>query len=329
MLLLLVGIPLLVFSLFFGLGQESSWLPDSQFKEIFVGWVTPLCFSLCWVYIIMVFKTDMVDVLEMMDTTGSVIPTRMKFFFSLNALLILCLFIIPIISPVITILTFSSLIWKATTSKKEMAQGESIGMLWKIIIVLVSIVPLIAAIFVLPGIIKIAGSFWNDNWVTNLEAINNINMAIATSMTISDFYMISSIMRTGPQDYHYLESDNEEGSPYAFSKRIIQLVFFALMLYLWYIDHPFFRYLTWIGLILVGLIWLLTTAMNANNRNFNISNNILGYALLGIFLVANLIAFPLTRVNVIIQNVALILSGLIYLFIFFYALFNLDDIKRG
>ena len=326
-LLLLAGIPILVFYLFFDIGLSTTWIPESQFRTIFVGWVTPICFSLCWVYILLIYKTDIADVLDLMDKTGSVIPTRMRFFFSINALLILVLFIIPFISPLVTILTFASLIWRASTSNKELAQGESIGIFSKIMIVIFSLVPLLAGIFVLPGLFTIAVNFWTQNWIGNIEAINSLNMALATSFTVGDFYMLSSIIRGGPSQYEYLETKKELSSPYTFGKTIVQLLTFALIVYLWYIDHVFFIYMTWIGLGLVVIIWLITTAISSKEKNFDISNNIMGYILVAIFFIANLIAFPGENANELVRNISLIISGVVYLFVFFYAFFHIEEIR--
>ncbi len=326
-LILLVGIPILVFYMFFDLGFSTTWIPESLFRTIFVGWVTPICFSLCWIYILLIYKRDIADVLDLMDRTGSVIPTRMRFFFSINALLIVVLFIIPFISPIVTILTFASLIWRASTSNREMAHGESLGIFSKIIIVILSLIPLIAGIFVLPGLFAIAVTFWNEYWIGNLDAINSLNMALATSFTIGDFYMLTSIIRGGPSEYQYIETEKELSSPYTFGKTVVQLLAFALMVYLWYIDHIFFVYMTWIGLGLVVIIWFMTTAISSKERNFNISNNILGYILVAIFFIANLVAFPGASANTLVRNITMFISGIIYLFVFFYALFNIEEIR--
>jgi CDP-diglyceride synthetase len=152
-------------------------------------------------------------------------------------------------------------------------------------------------------------------------------MALATSFTIGDFYMISTIIRAGPSEYQYLETEKELSSPYTFGKNIVQIIAFALMVYLWYIDHIFFVYMTWIGLILVVIIWLMTTAISTKERNFNISNNIMGYILVAIFFIANLVAFPGPNANELVRNISLIISGIIYLFVFFYALFHIDEIR--
>jgi hypothetical protein len=324
---LLILIPSLVFYLFFDIGSSASWLPDSLFRTIFVGWITPICFSVCWLYIILVYKKDIADVLDLMDQTGSVIPTRMKFFFSMNAVLMLALFIIPFLSPIVTILTFASLIWKASTSNRDLEYGESIGVFSKIIIIILSIIPILAGVFVFPGLLTMAATFWNEYWVANLDTINKFNMALATSFTIGDTYMLFAILKGGPSEYQYLETEKELSSPYTFGKRVVQLLALALMIYLAYIEHEFFTYMTWIGLILVCVIWLLTTAISSKERNFNISNNILGYILVVIFFAANLVAFPGENANTVVRNISLLVSGSVYLFVFFYALFHIDEIR--
>ncbi|MEJ2249880.1 MAG: hypothetical protein P8Y97_09495, partial [Candidatus Lokiarchaeota archaeon] len=105
-------VPIIIFLIFifvnFGLWYSND--PILTFWIIKIA--TPTIFSVSWLFFLILFANRFSETIDSMDRTAGLIPLRLKIFYGINALFILLIFIFPIITPVIGILTFASFAWR-------------------------------------------------------------------------------------------------------------------------------------------------------------------------------------------------------------------------
>ncbi len=315
--------PIWIFVAFYVVDVKILWLPDTLFIQILIKWIVPLAFAFSWFYMIWLFKEELSNTIEFMDSTASVIPNRMNFFFLTNALLMLLLFLMPIISPIFTVLMFASLIWRLLAGRNRAVGEESLGKGGKAVIAIFSLFPLIASIILLPSFYAVAGDFWRENWMQNLDMLNAMNLALASGITFGNFYFLVKVFMEGRGSFKYLEEGAEQNAPFYSQKVTVAILVTALMAFLWLTDNFMYMVLNGVGLLFVCLIFLLNQRVNKSQTGFQISNNLLGYILVVVFFAANIFVLPGEHTNFVLQNVLLIVAGGFYILVFLLAFVHL------
>ncbi|GAH35554.1 unnamed protein product, partial [marine sediment metagenome] len=108
-LIILVSIILVPIAIFviYNLVDFNLWYStDPLLKLVVIKLLCPFIFSVSWLFFLLLFINRFANTLDDFDRTISVVPSRLKFFYGINAIYILLIFIFPIITPIISILIF-------------------------------------------------------------------------------------------------------------------------------------------------------------------------------------------------------------------------------
>ena len=118
-LLSIILVPIAIF-LIYNFTDFNLWFSnEATLKIALIKLLCPTVFSISWLFFLILFAERFADTLDDFDRTISVVPSRLKFFYGINAVYILFIFIFPLITPVISVLSFASFAWRLTTFRKK------------------------------------------------------------------------------------------------------------------------------------------------------------------------------------------------------------------
>ena len=124
-LITIILVPVIIFSIY-NLANFDLWFSDDPvIKLVIIKILCPLVFSISWLFILILFVDRIASTIDDFDKIISVVPSRLKFFYGLNAIYILLIFIFPLITPIISILSFMSFAWRFTRRKEEVWDDDS------------------------------------------------------------------------------------------------------------------------------------------------------------------------------------------------------------
>ncbi|MEJ2277643.1 MAG: hypothetical protein P8Y70_07825 [Candidatus Lokiarchaeota archaeon] len=125
-----------------------------------------------------------------MDRTAGLIPLRLKIFYGINALFILLIFIFPIITPVIGILTFASFAWRLTTFRKKEWDSSGIPAYTKFLMVLFAIPPIFVTVSIAPEYLQLPLFLWLNIWLPLLNYIFTFSYSLCTALAIGSLFIL-------------------------------------------------------------------------------------------------------------------------------------------
>ncbi|MFX0145392.1 MAG: hypothetical protein ACFE9C_15115, partial [Candidatus Hodarchaeota archaeon] len=162
----IILVPIAIF-LIYNLVNFNLWYSDDSLLVIIViKIICPSIFSISWLFFLILFINRLANTLDDFDKVISVVPSRLKFFYGLNAVYIMAIFIFPAITPVISILSFASMAWRLTTFRKKVWEEDTkVSIFTWIMMVLASIIPIFCTVSVIPEFFVLADFLWNDLWV--------------------------------------------------------------------------------------------------------------------------------------------------------------------
>ena len=165
-LLTIVLLPIAIF-LIYNLADFELWFSnDSTLKVGLIKLLCPIVFSVSWLFFLILFAERFSDTLDDIDRTISVVPSRLKFFYGVNAVYILFIFVFPFITPFVSVISFASFAWRLTTFKKERWEEDTkISTITRIFMVIFALLPLFCSIVVLPEYFVLTDFLWNDIWL--------------------------------------------------------------------------------------------------------------------------------------------------------------------
>ena len=168
-LITIILVPIAIF-LIYNLGDFTLWYSvDPNLTFLIITVLCPIVFSISWLLFLILFANRFSQTLESMDNTIQVVPMRLKFFFGVNALVLLFIFVFPIITPVVSALIFASAAWRLTTFRKQNWEDTKASFGTKFLMVLFSILPIFCAISVLPNYLELAIFLWKYIWTPLLR----------------------------------------------------------------------------------------------------------------------------------------------------------------
>jgi len=153
--------------------------------------VVPIFFSLPWLLFIVINRTRLANTFSIMNSSSTIIPLRYRIFYGFNALIVILFFVLPTISPILSvfagiilagrIITRSEWVWKASRDIR-IAYGA-------LLVLMICPLPAYAAyIFYREQIFALLA-----NWIWGIWT-NTMIMVYVVSMCIVDALAIGSII---------------------------------------------------------------------------------------------------------------------------------------
>ena len=316
----IILVPILIFLIFNIVNFELWFSNDPKLNFWILNILCPLVFSVSWLFFLILFATRLSKAIEFMDKTVGIVPLRLRFFFGLNAMFILFIFVFPLITPIISILSFASMAWRLTTFRKESWDDSEISIFTKFLMIIFSILPIFCTICILPQYIVLSIFLWENIWLPLLPLIFIVSYCLCTSLAIGSLFYL--IMNKGVAEYEQIFVDSTV-QKYVWQIRIFEIFLFIFFFWLAIIEIAVIDFFYYAGFIIVAFVSIVNF-LNGKRKDVSFKSHFLGYVLAAVFMGSNLLVFN-EDLAVVIQEVTLIISAAVFILVFFYTFLHLDD----
>jgi len=320
-LLSIILVPIAMF-LIFNLTDFNLWFSsNAALKTGIIKILAPTVFSISWLFFLILFADRFANTLDDFDRTISVVPSRLKFFYGINAIYILFIFVFPLITPLISVLSFASFAWRLTTFRKDRWEEDTkISVFTWIMMGLAAILPIFCSIVVLPRYFILVGFLWNVIWLPNLQYLFIISYSLFTSLAIGSVIILFS--NSGISEYEQTILDTPQKNKF-WNVKIIEVFLFGFFVFLDLYDKSrIIELFYWAGFVII----LFTSVVNffrGKSKYKDFKSHFIGYLIAAVFIGSNVV-FATTDISGYFRFGSLLISAILYIFVFFYTFIKLD-----
>jgi hypothetical protein len=317
------------------------WLPFDWSDNSKIIWtsanvVAPILYCFGWLYFNFILAKRFASTFELMQETSSMISAHYILFYGVCALAMLVSFLIPILTPIIGILAFSSLAFNISTKKSNWEDIDEKKKRWvKVFIFIVDIPVIFCSILVIPEIISISVTFFLAFMDVMIEPLYTSIRALGVALPIGNFILLYQNATQSRNVGKRLDVSGKKNLNIAMVEFLIA-GFFIFMEY--NLDpestgYRFFQYLYYIGIIFWILSFIANTIQGRNKKGtFNKEGvppqSPLSLIMYGIFWVATMVFGNKTLVvEKWIRYLVVSLGGFIFIVIFLLIFMGHPDIE--
>ncbi len=320
-LLTIILVPVSIFLIFF-LVEFNLWY--SPIDPILNFWIikilTPTVFSVSWLFFLVLFANRFANTLDSFDEKISVVPSRLKFFYGINAIYILFIFVFPIITPFISVLSFASFAWRLTTFRKESWEDDSkISFLTKFVIVLAAIIPIFCTVSIIPEFLELPLFLWGVFFGV-IDYLFSISYSLFTALSIGSLIILFS--NSGISEYEQIFVDSTQKKSFAYVK-VLELLLFGFFLFLDLSKNPIIGLIYTAGLIIVIFTYFVNM-IRGKSKYGSFKSYFVGYFIAAVFIGSNVILTNLD-LSKFLKTSSLLISAILYIFILFYTFITIED----
>ena len=188
--------PIYILVVFWRFTFNLEWLPfdwsdNSQIVFISANYIAPILFCISWLYFIFLTGKRLASTIQLMGETSSVISAHYIIFYGVCAIVMLVSFLIPLLTPIVGVLAFSSLIFTVLTSKVNWDDLDAkTKKTVKILTVFVNIPMIFCTILVVPELIGLSVEFFMGFWNNYLEYLYFIMKGLGVALPIGNFWLL-------------------------------------------------------------------------------------------------------------------------------------------
>lgn len=319
-LLSIILVPIAMF-LIYNLTDFSLWFSnDANLKIGIIKILCPTVFSVSWLFFLLLFAERFATTLDDFDRTISVVPSRLKFFYGINAIYILFIFVFPLITPLISVLSFASFAWRLTTFKKERWEEDSkVSTITWVMMGIAALLPLFCSVVVLPEYLVLANFLWKVAWIPNLDLLFTISYSLFTSLAIGSLLILFS--NAGISEYEQTLFDSPQKSSF-WNVKILEIFLFGFFLLLDLYNFPIIKFFYLLGFVII----LFTSVINffrGKSKYKDFKSHFIGYLIAAVF-IGSSVLFTTTEISGFLRLWSLVISAVLYIFVFFYTFFKVE-----
>ena len=320
-LLSIILVPIAMF-LIYNLTDFPLWFSnDAALKTGIIKILCPTVFSISWLFFLLLFADRFANTLDDFDRTISVVPSRLKFFYGINAIYILLIFVFPLITPVISVLSFASFAWRLTTfRKKRWEEDTKISKVTWFMMGFAALLPLFCSIVVLPVYFKLADFLWNLIWVPILPYLFIISYSLFTALAIGSLIIL--FKNSGVSEYEQLFIDPSTKQRF-WNIRILEIILFVFFLLLDIGGHEIINLFYMAGFIFIIFVSIVNF-FQGKTKIKSFKSHFIGYLIAAVFIGSNVV-FATTEISGFLRVWSLVISAILYIFVFFYTFINIDE----
>ncbi len=307
-------VPIIIF-LIYNLVNFNLWFSnDPTLKTVLIKVLCPTVFSISWLFFLILFVNRFASTLDDFDTTISVVPSRLKFFYGINAVYILFIFIFPIITPIIAVLSFASFAWRLTTfRKKRWEEDTKVSLITWIMMGIAAILPIFCGIIVLPEFFTLALFLWKVIWVPNLDILFTISYSLFTALAIGSFVLL--FLNSGISEYEQLFVESSKRESF-WNVKVLEIGLFGFFLFLDFGGYEVIDLFYMAGFVFIILISIINF-FQGKTKIVSFKSHLFGYIIAAVFIGSNVI-FSTTEISGFLRVWSLIISAVLYIIVFFY-----------
>ncbi len=331
----IIVVPIIIFIVFNVAGFSLWFSADPVLNLWLIRILCPLVFSVGWLFFLILFANRFAETMDSMDRTVSIVPLRLKIFYGINALVILFIFIFPLITPVIAILSFASFAWRITTFKKEMWDDSKTSFLTKFTIVLFSLLPIFCAVCIIPDYLNLPLFLWNGVWnfsiyEVGLEAITFqdimyiFSYSLCTALAIGSFFVLLANRGVAEYEQLFAAPPKTKGM---LEVKIFEFLFFIFLFVLALLDFAVVDFFYYFGFFVVVVVSIVNF-FSGKKKNKKFKAHVFGYILAAIFMSSSLFSIipgVSPDVSGVLKLWSLVALAAIFIIIFFYTFIVLDE----
>jgi len=319
-LITLILIPIATFSIFISVDFDL-WFSESATLEFWIIKVLcPVIFAASWLYFMILFKNRIALTIDSMERVTSIIPLRLKIFYGLIALVVLFIFIIPLITPFISIISFMSMAWQASTRKHEFGASEGSPWYTKVLMVLFVIIPIFCTIAILPEYIILSNFISARIWEPLIEHVYTFSYCLCTALAVGSLFFLFE--NKGVSEYEQIlqHPDEKKGNTYI---KYVEFLLFIFLLILAYTGFELIEFFYGAGLVIVVFVSIINF-FSSKRKTGKFGGHILGYLLAAVFMGSNLLIFNI-ELGEIFQIISLVVLAGVFIIIFVITFIALEE----
>ncbi|MHA1492092.1 MAG: hypothetical protein ACTSRI_20870 [Promethearchaeota archaeon] len=320
-LITIILVPIIIFLIFIFVDFHLWFTNNPTLNFWIINVLCPLVFSVSWFFFLILFANRFSETIESIDKITSVVPTRLMMFFGLTAIYILFIFVFPLITPIISILSFTSMAWRLTTYKKKSWDDSGVSFITKLTMALSAILPIFCFICILPDYLKLAAFLWEDIWLPLLDWIYIFSYCLCTALAIGSLFILLSNSGISEYEQFYVDSSKSKSIMHI---KIAELFLFVFFLFLAVNKFEIIDFFYTMGFVIVVLV-AIVNFFQGKKKISSFKSHILGYILAAVFMGSNLLIFTV-EISELLSYWSLLLSAALFIFAFFYTFLTLDDI---
>lgn len=312
------AIPVVVFLIFF-LGDFSLWYSDNMYVEFLVlKLLIPLIFSVSWLYFIVILKERVANTIDAMDRVTSIIPLRLKLFYGMIALVVLFIFVFPLITPVISVLSFMSMAWHVSTKEKDFKEN-GVPLFTKLLMILAVLLAIFCTISIIPQYLTLSIFLSIGIWLPLTDHIYIFSYCICTALAIGSLFFMYE--NKGVSEYEGIFTSESAKKEVSYVK-YVEFVLFVFFLFLAYTGIEMIELFYWAGFVIVIFVSIVNF-FTSKEESGKYRGHVLGYILAAIFMGSNVLSY--FEIAQIIELISLIAAAIIFIFTFFLTFILVED----
>ena len=276
------------------------------FKQLYAPewlmWVTiwigiPLFFSAPWLIFLLTRPTRVANAYMLVGRALGRVRIDQKLFYALNAGVIYVFFILPVISPLISVL--GALVLPVLVLRKlplpRILKMISILLMW----LLLALIPVALTLAFFLEYINLLGFVW-DTWLVQVDLLYGIGLCLADAVAIGNFWLMIKEAAA--------EVNPRERVPYEIVL-LLKIVIFVILLIILFnspnYSSPIINFVTIIATVAAAIEFTIRFGKGLGRKG----ESKMGYAMIPIFTAVNFLnRFPGLRSVVIILSAALFFS---------------------
>ncbi|MHA2035683.1 MAG: hypothetical protein ACW972_08080 [Promethearchaeota archaeon] len=313
-LLSIILVPIAIF-LIFNLTNFTLWFSDdATLKTSIIKILCPTIFSISWLFFLILFADRFATTFDDFDRTISVVPSRLKFFYGINAIYILFIFVFPLITPLVSVLSFASFAWRLTTFRKDRWEEDSkISTTTWIMMVIAALLPIFCSIVVLPEYFVLANFLWNTVWIPNLDLLFTISYSLFTSLAIGSLIILFS--NAGISEYEQTLFDSPQKRSFL-NVKILEIFLFGVFVALDLYNFDIIEFFYLAGFIII-IFTSIVNFLRGKSKYKDFKSHFIGYLIAAVFIGSNVL-FTTSEISGFLRIWSLVISAVLYIFVFFY-----------
>ncbi len=320
-LLTVILLPIFIWLIFSFVDFNLWYSNDASLNFFVIKILSPIVYSVSWLFFLILFANRFANTMDSFDDKISVVPSRLKFFYGINAVYILFIFIFPIITPVISILSFASFAWRLTTFRKESWEEDTeTSFLTKLIMVLAALIPIFCTVSIIPEFLALPIFLWNNIWLYLIDYLFKISYSLFTALSIGSLIILFS--NSGISEYEQLFTDTAQKKSFA-NVKVLVVFLFGFFLFLDLYDYPIVELIYTAGLVIVIFTYLINL-IRGRSKYGSFKSYFVGYLIAAVFIGSNVILIN-EELSEFLRVWSLLISAILYIFVLFYTFITLED----
>ena len=326
-LILIICIPISIF-LIYNIIPFSLWYSNDPVLNFWlIKILIPLVFSVSWLFFLLLFANRLAASMELFDEKIGVVPSRLKFFYGINAVYLLVIFVFPLVTPIISILSFASFAWRLTTFKRESWEEDTkVSFFTKLFMVIFAILPLFCTASIIHQYLDLSFFLWNDIWIRVLPYLFIFSYSLFTALAFGSLIILFT--NGGISEYEQIWSEKPTKNRF-WKVKVFEVILFGFFLYL-DLSRYFGIYeydlidIFYMGGFYIIIFTSLVNYARGKSKYKGFKGHLLGYFIAAIFIGSNVI-FTSEAISEFLRVWSLLISAIMYIFVLIYTFITIEE----